>query len=216
MLSKAVLPDPLYAWEYLSSSLSLSLTLYVFLYSLHVYSEMFLIISLSLFLWCLDFNLRICFCWSTYTYLDIYRICLHGPLNRCLNMFSRCAPVYTCLTPIAFVPVSSCVAGGLVRQKLLKEFIEKCYQPQNAHGNTVFPLQILLIVSDLFCVVQLRSDDLVQWCCRLAWKLCSRSARWAVTGARPSRDSSGWRPTTCGRLVGRSVLGVHEVVTNFW
>ena len=142
MLSKAVLPDPLYAWEYLSSSLSL--TLYVFLYSLHVYSEMLLIISLSLFLWCLDFNLRICFCWSTYTYLDIYRICLHGPLNRCLNMFSRCAPVYTCLTPIAFVPVSSCVAGGLVRQKLLKEFIEKCYQPQNAHGNTVFPLQARL------------------------------------------------------------------------
>ena len=104
MLSKAVLPDPLYAWEYLSSSLSL--TLYVFLYSLHVYSEMFLIISLSLFLWCLDFNLRICFCWSTYTYLDIYRICLHGPLNRCLNMFSRCAPVYTCLTPIAFVAMT--------------------------------------------------------------------------------------------------------------
>ena len=64
-----------------------------------------------------------------------------------------------------------------MRQKLLKEFIEKCYQPQNAHGNTVFPLQILLIVSDLFCVVQLRSDDLVQRCCRLAWKLCSRSAR---------------------------------------
>ena len=52
-------------------------------------------------------------------------------IHASMHMFTYCVPVYIYMVYIYGV----IFAGGLTRQKLLKEFIEKCFQPLDSASN---------------------------------------------------------------------------------
>ena len=103
-----------------------------------------------------------------------------------MHMFTYCVPVYIYIYGIYIYGVI--FAGGLTRQKLLKEFIEKCFQPLDSASNVATLLHAKVFAP--MCQFHLTCRAVLLYL-RLGWRRCSRFASSAKSGGVPSRVSSG-------------------------